>query len=59
MKHVKWINRLRYRFAWWAMPQDAVTAEKRRLEEIARDMGVSRSAAKALAATYFRTLKRT
>lgn len=48
------------RFRWWLclrlMPPLVLAAEKRRLEQIGREMGASKSQATGIASTYFRRL---
>lgn len=49
----RWLDGLRWRIALLIAPEIAVAGGKRRLESIARECGVSRSAAKRIAAVFF------
>ena len=51
------LDLLRWRLCWILMPRLGIAEEKRRLEKTAQDLGVSRSAAKALANKYFNGLR--
>lgn len=52
-----WLNRIRWRLCWLLMPSLTFAREKRRLEDIARSNGASRSMAHGIASAYFNALR--
>lgn len=51
------IDRIRWRLCWWLMPSIALAREKRRLEDLARELGASKTLATGVASRYFASLK--
>jgi len=52
------LDRIRWRLAVLLAPEISTARGKRRLEEIARECGASKSLATAIASRYFRELHR-
>jgi hypothetical protein len=52
-----WLDVLRWRLCWLLMPKIGLAHEKRRLEDIARNIGASRSIAHGIASAYFNALR--
>ncbi len=52
-----WLDVLRWRACWVLMPPLGLAHEKRRLKDIARATGASRSMAEGIASRYFNTLR--
>lgn len=55
---MKRLDNLRWRLAIWLAPEIDTARGKRRLEELARDCGASRTLAVRIASAYFEALRR-